>query len=298
MTSVILENKQTVYLDQPYGHEHLLVRPGEFRTTVLLSPINRRIQVYKYEATDFAAFTTALRELADLNDYGKIWVKAPVGDQETLAAAGFSREAVFPGYFDGTDAVSMAIFTRSDRLERATEVEEDGILKDALSGRIPTQPRTLPGEYSTSLFADADAEELAALYDEVFPTYPYPITDPAYLKETAASHVIYRLIRNAEGKLVAAASAETNPELKNSEMTDFAALSSERGKGLAQVLLPMLERDATAKFGIQSFYTIARALSFGMLRTFHNCGYELTGTLVNNCNIAGKFETMHVLARK
>ena len=43
---------------------------GKFKTTVLLSPINRRIQVYKYDATDFGAMTAALRDLAGLNDAG------------------------------------------------------------------------------------------------------------------------------------------------------------------------------------------------------------------------------------
>ena len=31
-----------------------------------------------------------------------------------------------------------------------------------------------------------------------------------------------------------------------------------------------------------------------MNRVFYNRGYEMTGTLVNNCHIAGQFEDMHV----
>ncbi len=298
MASVVLDDNRTVHLDQPYGHEHVLEKPGSFRTTVLLSPINERIQVYSYEADDFRALADSLRHLAALNDYGKIWVKVPAADRPAFEDAGFLCEATFPGYFDGADGASMAIFAKPDRLLRPTGAEEDDILRGALGGAASAAPKTLPEGYTTTLFTDADADDLAALYATVFPTYPYPIADPAYLRETAASHIVYRLVRNAAGELVAAASAETNPALRNSEMTDFAALPSERGKGLAQVLLPMLERDAADRHGIRSFYTIARALSFGMLRTFHNCGYELTGTLVNNCNIAGKFETMHVLARK
>jgi len=294
---VLLEDGSAVELVQPYGHEHLLEEPSRFETKILLSPINRRIQVYKYAARDFAAMGAALRRLAEANGFGKIWIKAPVADRAALEAVGFECEARFPGYFDGSDAASMAMFPSAERRVRPRLAEEDDILKGALSGPVPQGEKPLPAGYSTHIFRDGDAEELAAVYDAVFPTYPYPIADPAYLRETAASHIVYRVIRNAEDRIVAAASAETNPELRNSEMTDFAALESERGKGLAQILLPMLERDAAERFGIRHFYTIARALSFGMLRTFHNGGYRLTGTLVNNCSIAGQFETMHVLAK-
>jgi putative beta-lysine N-acetyltransferase len=192
----------------------------------------------------------------------------------------------------------MALFTDPVRRERPSRAEEETILAGAFAGPAGTkQVHDLPEGYRTALFTEGDAPALAALYKEVFPTYPYPIDDPAYLVETARSHIVYRLVWNQEGRLVAAASAETNPKLRNAEMTDFASLPSERGKGLAQYLLRVLEQDARDRFDIRCFYTIARALSFGILRTFHHAGYVLTGTLVNNCNIAGKFETMHLLCR-
>ena len=117
--------------------------------------------------------------------------------------------------------------------------------------------------------------------------------DPAYVEETMQSHVVYRLVRDSSGSLVAAASAETSLEHRNAEMTDFATLPSQRGLGLAQHLLAALEHDMADR-GIRSLYTIARARSAGMNRVFYNRGYELTGTLVNNCHIAGQLEDMHV----
>ena len=95
---------------------------------------------------------------------------------------------------------------------------------------------------------------------------------------------------------MAAASAETAAALGNAEMTDFATLPSQRRLGLAQHLLAALESDMDER-GIRNLYTIARARSFGMNRVFFNRGYELTGTLVNNCHIAGRFEDMHVWCR-
>jgi putative beta-lysine N-acetyltransferase len=76
-------------------------------------------------------------------------------------------------------------------------------------------------------------------------------------------------------------------------MTDFATLPDQRGLGLAQHLLAALERDMGHE-EIPNLYTIARARSAGMNRVFYNHGYHWTGTLVNNCHIAGRFEDMHV----
>ncbi|MDK2970289.1 MAG: beta-lysine N6-acetyltransferase [Candidatus Sumerlaeota bacterium] len=294
---VELEDGRKVELDAPFGHEHTVSGPG-YSARVLLSPINCRIQVYGYEASDIAAMTHALSALARRNSYGKLWVKAPAQDEARLADAGFVREGGIAGYFDGADAAIMALFTDPERRQRPTEAEENDILAGALKGaRGGKEVRELPTGYRTALFEDQHADALAALYKEVFPTYPYPIDNPDYLVETAHSHILYRLVWNEAGELVAAASAETSPEIHSAEMTDFASRPSERGKGLAQYLLRTLEADARERFGIRCYYTIARALSFGMLRTFHNAGYELTGTLVNNCNIAGKFETMHLMCR-
>lgn len=75
--------------------------------------------------------------------------------------------------------------------------------------------------------------------------------------------------------------------------TDFATLPSQRGLGLAQHILAALENDM-AEREILNLYTTARARSAGMNRVFHNRDYEWTGTLVNNCHIAGQFEDMHV----
>lgn len=297
--TVHLDNGHTVTLDQPYGHEHRIAQPEAYEAELLLSPINERIQVYRYDARDFAALGQALHALATANGYGKVWVKAPAGDRDALQALGFVCEGRIPGYFSGRDAVCMSWFVTEARTKRPTGEQEEEILRKALAGPAGTRkPRPLPRGYTTALFTEADADELAALYAEVFPTYPYPIADPAYLRETARTHVIYRLVRNPAGQLVAAASAETNPALHNAEMTDFAALPSERGKGLAQFLLRQLEKDAVEHFSTTCHYTIARALEPGMLRTFHHLGYKLTGTLVNNCNIAGKFETMHLMVKE
>lgn len=293
--TVRLADGRSIALADPYGHECVMEEAGAFAVRAILSPINERIQVLSYEAADFGRLAEALDRLALANDYGKVWMKAHNRDRQALEDSGFLYEARIPGYFNGHDAIVMSRFTKAERRHRPRLEEEERLLRDAIDGTVPHVLREPPSDYESHLFREEDAEELAQLYSEVFPTYPYPIGNPEYLVETARTHVIYRLVRNPAGRLVAAASAETSPEYHAAEMTDFASLPSERGRGLAQYLLRRLEQDAAERFAIRCFYTIARALSFGMLRTFHNGGYVYSGTLVNNCSIAGQFETMHVL---
>ena len=48
------------------------------------------------------------------------------------------------------------------------------------------------------------------------------------------------------------------------------------------------------QLGIDTFYTIARSVSFGMNITFAKMDYKYTGTLKNNTNISGNIESMNV----
>ena len=153
--------------------------------------------------------------------------------------------------------------------------------------------RALPDGYTFTITTEKKHyNDLASLYKKVFETYPFPIFDPDYLKKTAESNIIYGIIYNGEGIPVGAASAETD-RYKNAEMTDFATLPSERGKGLASILLRSLEEEAENR-GIKNFYTIARCRSLGMNKVFLKGGYKFTGKLINNCNICGDMENMAI----
>ena len=76
-------------------------------------------------------------------------------------------------------------------------------------------------------------------------------------------------------------------------MTDFATLPEYRGRHLATALLRRMEQQVKQR-GIQTAYTIARAVSYGMNITFAKTGYAFAGTLANNTNICGNLESMNV----
>jgi putative beta-lysine N-acetyltransferase len=274
----------------------LRVEGRGFRAEANASELNQRLQVLSYGGEDVPALVASLRERAQALDLGKVFLKVRKDDAAAFGAAGLVTEAAIAGYFDGSDAAVMSLFVDPERRQRPHLDEEERILR-IIQGR-PKDPSlpALPNGYFLRRASAADAPELARLYRAVFASYPFPITEPAYLRETMATHIVYRLVRDDRGEIVAAASAETNPDYRSSEMTDFATLSSQRGLGLAQHLLAALEEDM-ADCEITNLHTVARARSLGMNRVFFNRGYHLTGTLVNNCHIAGQFEDMHVWSK-
>ena len=274
------------------GVEHR-VKASNFTVQMVVSDFNQRIQILDYEARKPGEMIRGLVSEAHRRGYGKIFLKAPVFDRKGLEDAGMVFEATITGYFSGQPAVVMSLYLNDDRMERPFESEQDDIL-EAIGSR-PPDPSVpdLPDGYRMAVAKASDLEELATLYRSVFDSYPFPITDPEYLMSTMNSHVVYRIVRDAEGVVVAAASAETCRRHRNAEMTDFATLPSQRGLGLAQHILAALEEDMAVR-SIPNLYTIARARSAGMNRVFYNRGYTMTGTLVNNCHISGQFEDMHV----
>ncbi|MCK5703257.1 MAG: hypothetical protein KAI29_18980, partial [Cyclobacteriaceae bacterium] len=122
---------------------------------------------------------------------------------------------------------------------------------------------------------------------------PFPIFNPDYLVSTMKEDVVYFGIFNGEDDLIAASSSEMDISSSNVEMTDFATLPTNRGTGLALILLNRMEEEMHQK-NIKTFYTIARAYSYGMNITFAKNGYTFSGTLSNNTNISGNIESMNV----
>lgn len=264
-----------------------------FRAKVYFSPLNQRIQVLKYEARNTETMVASLARGAREAGFGKVFLKAPLHERGGFEAAGMTAEAMITGYFAGQPAVVMSLFLTDERRSRPFAEEETGILTTIRSRPADSSVPELPGKYRMLVATPSDAVELALLYGRVFDSYPFPITESEYLVSTMESNVVYRIVRDGAGEIVAAASAETDPEHRNAEMTDFATLPSQRGLGLAQHILAALENDMGER-EILNLYTVARAKSAGMNRVFYNRGYAWTGTLVNNCHIAGQFEDMHV----
>jgi putative beta-lysine N-acetyltransferase len=242
-----------------------------------------------------------LEDLAEENRYGKLVAKARESDFSAFMARGYKVEARIPGFF-GQDEPGLFVGKYLDA-ERATEEHPEKVAEVLMTAQLE---RTLSGlkgepevvtpdarkdlEIREALPAEVDA--VAECYDSVFVSYPFPIHDPAHIREAQEEGTRFFAVRAGE-ELVAASAMEPGGAPGTVEMTDFATLPSHRGQGLATKLLGIMD-DRAKEAGLRVAYTIARALSFGMNITFARRSYQYAGTLINNTQIAGSIESMNV----
>ncbi|MBM9606716.1 putative beta-lysine N-acetyltransferase [Desulfopila inferna] len=265
-------------------------------STIHHGSFNNRIFVLKLSPDDCPGILSDLDTLARKRDYTKIIVKVPAKFAEIFFQHGYTAEAAIPGYFSadnkGSEVLLMVKYRDPDRaadsdLGRTTKVLDEAALKSGTG--FPSPP---PPSYSCRAAYKSDTTQMAELYKKVFPTYPFPIDNPAFLAETMDNHCRYMGVWK-DNQLVGLASADMDVKEMNAEMTDFATHTEHRGLQLAGFMLQSLEKSIAAE-GIKIAYTIARSRSFGMNITFSRAGYSFAGTLINNTNISGKIESMNV----
>ncbi|WP_041531307.1 putative beta-lysine N-acetyltransferase [Syntrophotalea carbinolica] len=258
---------------------------------------SERIYLMKLASRDCPGIVDKLDDLAARHGYTKIFAKVPVSASSFFLNRGYLAEARIPQLYHGQEeGVMLGKFLQPERnIESHADLVKDVLAKAHAKGRAGRQNETcpsLPEGYVLRSLIESDVEAAAAVYREVFASYPFPIHDPAYLLETMRDHVRYFGVWH-EGRLVALASAEMDRTAGHAEMTDFATLPSCRGNGFAQALLAFMEQEIKGD-GIRTAFTIARAYSYGMNITFARAGYRFGGTLRNNTQICGRLESMNV----
>ena len=249
---------------------------------------NHRIYVMHLDTRQTDRLMPILDRLAKEKGYGKIFAKIPATHWESFKTAGYTREAVVPGFFKG---VVDGLFVAKFMMKKRGQTDEKKWQKPQETDHI-SRPQT--NDYKPSVMACGfqDAVMLADLYHRVFKTYAFPIDQADYLKRTMEENLQYFAIYQKE-IFMAAAALEIDFTNGNCEMTDFATVPQFRGRGLAGVLLRRLDKKA-ADYGLKTAYTIARADSEAMNRVFDQCGYRYAGRLVNNTQIAGRIRNMNV----
>lgn len=283
---------KTRVLGHLYGLDFEIEAPG-FSVKVFFDRYSRRIKVLEYEAADYEALAKRLIFLARENAFDKIFLKARPDDWQRFEQHGFSHEGTIKYFFRGEDAHVMSMFFSGERAATPHAPREDEIIRALHSAPADYSPPPLPEGYELVLADRAHIPGMVQLYRSVFPTYPTPLTHPDYIDQTMQRHVVYRVVLDDDGRVVSAASAEVDEQNSNAELTDCATAAEARGKALMFHLLRRLEDDLRER-GVITGYTLARATSSGMNRVFHRLGYEYTGRLVNNCDIAGQFEDMNI----
>ncbi|WP_129598841.1 putative beta-lysine N-acetyltransferase [Methanohalophilus profundi] len=253
---------------------------------------NNRIYLMKLDTGDLPDIIPEMDQLAEQRGYSKIFAKVPADSRAAFDAKGYVKEAGVPEYYSGKKEALFMCKYFSEHRQEDTQDEDDRIISTARGKAGDIMKPELPEGFLVRMCTEADLPVMAEIYARFFPTYPFPIQDPAYLKETMEDNVVYFAVEN-EGDIVALSSSEIDFENRNAEMTDFATLPQFRGMGLSTYLLSKMEKEMNKK-GILTLYTIARAASYGMNTVFARLGYEFTGKLVQNTNISGNLENMNV----
>jgi|WetSurMetagenome_2_1015567.scaffolds.fasta_scaffold02689_6 beta-lysine N6-acetyltransferase len=258
---------------------------------------NNRVYVMKLAPEDIPDIIRYADYLAHKEGYTKIFVKVPESSVEIFSNDGYISEATVPFFYRGDEpAVFMGKYLDPERKEIPDATLTANVLSDAFSHAGERHPPAVPDGFSLMHGHAGDADDIAALLRTVFTTYPFPIGDPDYIRETMQGSIRYFVMKKSH-LLAAAASCEIDAANLNAEVTDFATGQLFRGRGFAGLLLHAMETELK-KEGIRLAYTICRA-GFGPINTvFAGAGYEFGGMLPNNTNICGSVESMNVWYKK
>lgn len=257
---------------------------------------NRRLKVLDFEG-DLALICRRLDYLADKNQFDKIFIKAKADEWQGFLAHGYMLEGIILHYFNGENAYVVSRFLSRDRITSPTLLDESALIQELMQQSRKDRSLDLPEGYQLSVATEEDIPGLVILYSHVFASYPSPLTMPDYLLTTMRRNLVYAVIKDPDGNLVSAASADIDVKHSNAEMTDCATFPAERGKGLMRILLVRLE-DELRRRGIRCAYTLARATAPGMNKVFYDLTYEYCGRLINNCDISGGFEDINIWSKR
>ncbi len=253
--------------------------------------LNDRIYLMKLAPEDFPEIIPILNQLAKKNDYSKIFAKISNRYADKFLENGYNIEAIVPNLYLGKEnGLFLGKYFNHDR--QKIPQKELHAFKQMIK-KIPAQIEI--SSDSRFLFKKStlkDTEKMGQTYRKVFQSYPFPIFEADYLRQTLDEGSVY-FGAWEDDQLIALASAEMDLEFLNVEMTDFAVLPKYRGNQLSLCLLRQMEADMKIR-GIKTSYTIARLKSPGINVTFLKSGYHYTGTLINNTNICGSLESMNV----
>jgi beta-lysine N6-acetyltransferase len=261
-------------------------------STIQYGKSNNRIYLQKLDLNDMPAIVGELEQLARKEGYTKIFAKIQTGALPEFISNGYKIEAYIPRFYKGkTDCVITSRFFDETRKE-----SPEGLLKtfsELFNSVNGTAKLNSIGHFKMRKLNEADADSVSEVFKEVFETYPFPVYNPDYIRQTMQNLDAFYFGVWDNDNLIGVSTAETDFENENAEMTDFAVLPEYRGKKLAQHLLAFMEKEMKTA-GIKTAYTIARLAESGMNKTFLNAGYKYSGTLVNNTNISGSIESMNI----
>ena len=234
---------------------------------------------------DGELLASVLRTEAEARGRGRIVVLCPREAALGLEAAGFSLEAVMHSFYQGQrDCFVLGDFPDG----RRARAQSGGI--EGFTPSTKEKPRV-----ETRRATKKDAKGIAALIGSGFDYYPTPSDRPDYIASLIEKGIPFRII-DADGDIVACASADLVDTARAAEITDCVTRPDQRGKGLMQWLILDLLCDLDA-IDYPTAFTLARASEIGMNKAFYNTGFRYRGTMSKSCRIGTGIEDINVWSR-
>jgi putative beta-lysine N-acetyltransferase len=295
---VLGESQSVKAIGVVYGIEHEISGDG-FRAVLFLDHYNQRIKIINYEGPNYDALILRIGWLAEVNGFDKIICMAAQNDWGEFLKHGYVLEAVLKYFNQGVDAFAMSKFRSQERLISNNLMNEIDLIEKIMF-QLPSQgdslQRQIPEGITLRMAITEDIPQLIALYQTVFESYPSPLVYQSYFETIFQKGTLFAVCARGD-RVLAVASAELHPKLRNAELTDCATHIELRSLGLMSKILSFLEEELIRRNYVSS-YSMARARSFGMNNVFFRLKYEFTGRMVNNCDIFGCYEDMNIWVKK
>jgi len=197
-------------------------------------------------------------------------------------------EATIHGFYDGADALLVALYSGT-RGEVAPETHR--LIEEVLRFTLNKPPIMLPAFDSRLILRDATEEDCVGLAEIFRNTFSYYADQGVYDPKILARRLhegthAYHIIQNTTSKRIAAVASMDMTALnyKSCEISDCVVLPHYQKQNLMQFLFYSLERSAFRK-GFRYCFTMTRATSYPMNICARQCGYQMTGTMLNNCHM-------------
>ncbi|MBC2582511.1 putative beta-lysine N-acetyltransferase [Clostridium sp. DJ247] len=232
---------------------------------------------------------------ASKNHLGKVICNCDINSFRNFVDAKFQLEGKIDGYFKGQDAFCMSYFISSNRKLRKNSSKENLYLSQSLE-KNDTFSYNDDSKYCIRNAQESDVKQMAELFSNIFFTYPSPVYDEEYIRQTMKEKVLYKVAID-NGKVISVASADMDKDNLNAEITDCATYPKYRGKGILSNVIYSLESDLKDR-GFITLYSLSRAINSSINFVLSKHGYKFRGTLINNCNICGGFEDMNIWVKK
>lgn len=263
---------------------------------IYLDRMNKRVKILDSGSIPIQT-VDKIKDFASENHAGKVIGNTILPHVKLFTQAGFCVEGKIDGFFKGIDAYCVSYFMDSKRkISDNPELKDKIIAQCLMSNNRHTAGGSNNLPYSIRTATQSDIGEIVALFSTVFSTYPTPVYDEEYIRQTMDGKILYK-VAESEGKIIGMASADMDMDNRNAEMTDCATYPDHRGKGVLSNIIYELEEELKNRNFI-TLYSLSRAVNTGINMVLCKHQYKYRGRLINNCNICGAYEDMNIWIKR